>query len=464
MPEFLADSMAAIGKAMATKSDLVVYLADDSEESIKLKSLLDMPPAQTLLDNTAATCLHIVAGTQDAQNIQKTFPDVKTPSVSVIGTNPTGLKTCIESTEDLTIGPFMMKLVTSINKSAVPPNPAVSASTAKPVEKAEVDAGQKSAIEASSSTSAGDLSARTEAFNEKLEQKRREREAAKADEEREKERQRREDGKKLAALQKQNEEEQWAVEAAKRAATRRSDKQELLEMKQKMAQEKADRIEKNKQEREEAEARRAALNPQKEEPSGKKILVALVLPDGRQPRQTFIGSSQGDLISWAASETGLTAEQFILRSKTPAAAKDIFPNTCDASKTLESLISSTRIQFKLEPTGRAPPSQGPSTSTSTTPNQVAPNPLSQLITLITGIITWIGNMLQSIIGGGAGNAPAAPAQHSRSGPSQTERVPSRPSPSTGDAEAIRRRRTGRFHDLKRDEDSTTNNGNSTAQL
>merc|ERR1712178_55176 len=217
------------------------------------------------INNSKCVCLKlkIDENTTDVENIQKTFPDIKIPSVSVIGTEPTGLKICINEVEGLTIGGFMGMLVQNIKK----------------VE----DAKQKAA----------DL-------NDKLEDIRRQKAKKAADAEIEKEKKRIEDGKKLAEIKRQREEEEWADIAAKRAEERKKDKEAKNEMARVMREEKEARLKKNQELREQAEKRRAAEKKPEELP-GRKVLIGIALPNGSQPRKQFNTESDSleDLINWS---------------------------------------------------------------------------------------------------------------------------------------------------------------------
>ena len=88
---FSTSSVTAIGQSIQQRTDLIVLLTDDSDNSKSLEKFVNSIPSINLINNSKCTCLKIESGSVDAENIQKTFPDIKTPSVSVIGTNPTGL-------------------------------------------------------------------------------------------------------------------------------------------------------------------------------------------------------------------------------------------------------------------------------------------------------------------------------------------------------------------------------------
>ena len=70
------------------------------------------------------------------------------------------------------------------------------------------------------------------------------------------------------------------------------------------------------------------------------------------------------------------------------------------------------------------------------------------------------NLVKSILGGNSGetrNLPSEPVGNQSRNQSSNRSV--------GDtAENVRKRRTARLHDLRRDDDNTTYNGNSSAQM
>merc|ERR1712173_572302 len=103
---FASSLTQAVGEAITQKVDLIVLLSDDSEASATLDKFVNSIPSVNLINNSKCVCLKLKLDehTTDVENIQKTFPDIKIPSVSVIGTEPTGLKICINEVEGLTVG------------------------------------------------------------------------------------------------------------------------------------------------------------------------------------------------------------------------------------------------------------------------------------------------------------------------------------------------------------------------
>ena len=251
--EYSTSSITAISTAISRKVDLIVLLTNESEESENLEKFLNSIPSVNLINNSKCICLKLKSGEVDAENIQKTFPNIKVPSVSIISTqplgSPAGLTLSIEFVEGLTIGGFMGMLVQNINKPKEKPN-----------DKSEIV----------------DKAAEV---NAKLEQIRREKAKKLEIENIEKEKKRIEDGKKLAEIKRLREESDWADEAKKRAADRKRDKEAKIEMARVVKEEKEARIEKNRVLREESEKRReeAGKNDVMKEVVGRKIQWGYVM-------------------------------------------------------------------------------------------------------------------------------------------------------------------------------------------
>jgi len=484
--EFSTSSITAISTAISQKVDLIVLLTDDSENSEKLEKFLNSIPSTNLINNSKCICLKLKSGETDAENIQKTFPNIKVPSVSIISTqplgSPAGLTLCIElnttsdSFDGLTIGGFMGMLVQNINGPH------------KPIKPEDIDKADKA-----------------KEVNAKLEQIRRDKAKKIESESVEKEKKRIEDGKKLAEIKRLREESDWADEAAKRAADRKQDKEAKIEMARVVKEEKEARIEKNRLLREESEKRReeAGKNKVVEQDVGRKVLIGITLPNGSQPRKQFSAESDTleDLINWSqvlAEDAPLSSYHLVSKGDWSA---DISPSKSQKHMKLKDFYkneATARAQYKLTFFG-AGNKQVLSSSSSKKSGKsekkeedvVAPNGIFDIaFGFVNSVILMVVGLLKSIFGGIFGDFTgeyfgSSSRAHSqqKSGQkseqksetksetrsenksenkSENSSSPKTPSDQT---ENIRKRRTARLHDLKRDgDDNTTYNGNSSAQL
>jgi len=463
--EFSTSSITAISTAISQKVDLIVLLTDDSENSEKLEKFLNSIPSTNLINNSKCICLKLKSGETDAENIQKTFPNIKVPSVSIISTqplgSPAGLTLCIEFIEGLTIGGFMGMLVQNINK---------------PMNKAD----------------------KAKEVNAKLEQIRRDKAKKLESENIEKEKKRIEDGKKLAEIKRLREESDWADEAAKRAADRKQDKEAKIEMARVVKEEKEARIEKNRLLREESEKRReeAGKNDVVKEDVGRKVLIGITLPNGSQPRKQFSAESDTleDLINWSqvlAEDAPLSSYHLVSKGEWSA---DISPSKSQKHMKLKDFYkneATARAQYKLTFFGagnkQVLSSSSKKSGKSENKDVVAPNGIFDIaFGFVNSVILMVMGLLKSIFGGIFGDftgeyfgstSRAHSQQKSRQKSEQKSETKSEnkfenksensssPKTPSDQTENIRKRRTARLHDLKRDgDDNTTYNGNSSAQL
>jgi len=460
--------------------------SNSSNSTTNVESIFSSIPVQNLLKKLNAIILELNKDSTDGQNFINTFKSKVSSSVSSLSLiyGPTGNFDLYFSDDDvdINVGKVAVDLLQLVNKYSISFNNTINDSensntihesnkstenstpennTPSETSKPKVDIEQSTQNTNTSSTSnltnQKSTSEKVNELNKKLEDKRRERMAALAKEQVDKEKQRRDDGIKTALAKKIREEEAHKEMLLKQAEERRLDREAKKVMQETLAKDREQR----RQKAEEEKASRQKIEKPKEVETA---LCMLILPTGERPRQSFnITDTFEQILNW--SRECFNIDNFALKNlkcQTVYGFSDAEIKVSEISKNCKTMqLKMVKVDGDELPNSLSSEFSKPKSNSSNgtaKPNYIAS---PSIMDIFLKMIFFIPNMLYSLIkslwseGSTQINRQVADLQNDRIGGNKNEKN----KPKTEDSS----KRTMRFHDLKRDDNDTNFNGNSTAQ-
>ena len=444
---------------------LLVFLRNATSPNENLKNISTSAPVKNLLKQLPGLEVVIDFDTVDFKNFCGVYDETPKGKQALVLINgkTSVVEVYVNEDDNATIGGFSVQMVTVLQKAK-----AAAASSA-------TTASTSTSASTTTNTTQPTLQEKTQALNQKLNQKRQEKAQAEAQKQIDKEKQRRLDGIKMAEQKRKQEEEEMADIAKKRKAEKLDDKMAMDKVKKLLAEDKEKRRLKNEEEMAKAKALKAGSSNTSTSGStsaNENVLIMFILPDGSRPRNNFNKNSQkiSNLFEFVQEKTGSSCK---------------LKNNLDNSdikyseKDLGSLVGEKKtFQIKVLNDGKMSFSSSSSKAKSGQNSAVSkPIDLSvgAIFSNIMYLILFVPNLIFKTLQDVFSSAQAGLETNRRNGFAESDqRDPNSSSSMSNNNNSTNntrprfqnagdiRKRTGRIHDLKRDDEDSSFNGNSTA--